>query len=276
MEDERSLGGGFFGVEHRAGLRALSPILLTAALSVCLLLAAILWGATRQMNVASSTAPAAQVDTTPQDNAAVASLATAQNATRSSDISSFGPQVVGILAAEYSDLQRRGAYTPQAAAALATQLAPAIKAPLSYKVFSIADISTTNDTSYQGMQAYQKALQDSMSPLKNNLQPEIKVLALYVQTSDPKYLTQLRSTAQEYAQAAQNASKLKVPSDAAVYHVGILNAMGEFSAVLKGLADNTADPITELALLNTMTDVQKDMMNSFNTLGDYFSQHSKS
>lgn len=258
-----------------------SPLTFTAALCVAVLLTTIVWSATREIS-ASNPAPAAQTYASSQQdglgdtrapNPTIASNATAFDA---ADLSGFAPQVVGVLAAQYAALQQKGAYTKETGAAVAAQLAPSLKAPLSYKTFSIIDISIVQDSSYARMQRYQADLRAALAPLAQNSTPEISLFSAYVQSKDPKYLDQLRSAAQDYANAASAAAKVIVPSDAIAQHIGILNAMEEFSATLKALADNSGDPITTIALLQTYNDAESDMVVSFNLFASYIAGHQKS
>jgi len=271
VEDERSRGSGFLGVgtpRHRA-----VPISLTAGLCVAVLLTAIAWSATRQIS-ASNAPGAAETTALPAAGSDAAQNSAAADAT-STDLSGFAPAVVGELAGMYSALQQKGAYTPETGAAAASQLAPLLKAPLSYKTFTILDIPIVHDTSYARLQKYQADLRAALAPLSEQTTPEIAVFSAYVQTGDSKYLDQLRSAAQKYADAAGAAAKVIVPQDAVAEHIGILNTMEEFSADLRALADNAQDPITTIALLQTYNDAESDMIVSFNSFASYVADHSK-
>ncbi len=172
-------------------------------------------------------------------------------------------------------MQKDGTYTPEAAAAAAAQLAPSVKAPLSYKTYVITDIQTTPDTSYARMQQYQKDLRVALTPLAKNTTPEISLYSAYIQTSNTKYLDQLRTVAQEYQDSVSAAATVQVPQDAVPYHLGILNAMSEFGAVLLALTKNS-DPLTTMALLNNYNDAEQNMVVSFNAFASYVQHHSKS
>ncbi len=267
---------------HRAQSLKLSPISLTAALALGILLVVIGWSATRRGTVAQNPLVAENTVTdsgsTSYNNAPAMPALSLPHPPLSGesggwDLSNFAPQVVGIVASQYAALQQNGAYTPEAGAAIADQMASALKAPLIYKTFSIGDITVVSDTSFARMQKYQADLRVALAPLSRNTTPEISIFSAYVQTKDPKYLDQLRTVAQEYATAASAASKVSVPQDALAQHLGILNAMEHFSATLKALADNTSDPITVVALLQTYNDAESDMVISFNSFASYVSNH---
>lgn len=260
----------------RPARRSLPAISLTASICVVILLLVIAWNATRQTSVVRSVAevPDAASENTPSDGS-LPPVLSEQNAAASSDLAGLGVQVVGVLAAQYADLKQKGAYTPEIGAAVATQLAPSVKAPVSYRSFSVSDIATTQDSSYARMQKYQRDLKTALAPLSKNTTPEIAIFSQYVQTKDQKYFDQLKNIAQAYADAASAAAQVTVPRDALAKHVAILNAMAEFSATLDALADNAGDAITTMALLQTYNQAESDMVVSFNSFASYVQDHPK-
>ena len=274
MEDKRAFSSGLFGVRVLA-----SPIALTATACVALLLGVIVWNVRSNAMVASNAAPVAQTIAVGRENPVasnVASNATEFDAAASNDLSNFAPQVVGTLAARYATLQQSGTYTPEKGAAAAAELVPSLKAPISYKRFSISDITIVQDASYARMQKYQVDLRAALAPLSKNTTPEISLFSAYVQSKDSHYLDELRLAAQAYADAVSATAQVAVPQDAAAQHIGILNAMGEFANTLKALADNADDPITVIALLQTYNDSESSMVVSFNTFASYIANHQKS
>ncbi len=247
-----------------------SPIFITAGISVAALVLAFAWSATRQVqatgmpSAAASANPLATQSQTPLFAAAT-----------SSDLSAFPAQVIGVLASQYAQLQQAGAYTPALAQTAASSIAPEVKAPVSYRTYTAADIKTTPDTSYARMQQYQADMKAALAPLGQNTTPEIAIVAAYNQTKDQKYLAQLAAVAQYYADSVRAASQVEVPQDAVAYHVAILNAMGEFGATLSALAQNSSDPLTSMALLNTYNGAEADMVSAFDRFADYVKNHPK-
>lgn len=279
MEDQRSLRSGFFDVERHVGPRTLSPISLTAFACVAVLVAVIGWSIASNATVTSDPvqqATLAEIYAGNEQSAPFAENMLPSGTASSYNISDIGPQVVGTLAAQYAALQQKGAYTPEVGAAVATQLAPSLKAPVSYKTFSIIDISTVSDTSHARMEKYQSDLLAALAPLSQNTTPEISIFSAYTQTKDPKYLAELRAVAQYYTDATTASAKVIVPQDAIAQHIAILNAMGQFSATLKGLADNADDPIAVMALLSTYNDAELGMVISFNAFASYVTNHARS
>ena len=125
------------------------------------------------------------------------------------------------------------------------------------------------------MMKYRSDLQVSLAPLLKNSLPELTIFGMYTSTKDTKYLTQLKTIAQNYRDAAVATSKVVVPADAIPYQIDILNAMQEFGATLDQLTAHVDDPITTAALLRSYNQAEQDMFNSFNSLTTYYaSKHS--
>lgn len=255
---------------------SLTPILRTAALAVFALVFAVLWSMQPE-RVAEAPAQGAAVRA-PQSSLAAA--ATVQGADTSAavpaDLSDFGPQVVGLLASQYAQLQAQNAYTPENGAAAAQQLVPLVQAPVSYRTYTIADLSIDADTSFARMQRYQADLRAALAPLSTNTTPEIGLFSQYVQTGDTSYLQQLLAVAQAYQDSATAGAKISVPKDALAVHLGALNAMSQFGAVLAALGNNSKDPITTMALLQSYNDAEQNMVNSFDALASYVNDHTRS
>ena len=254
---------------------ARSPLFLTATLSVCALVGVSLWSVFGNQSAAPapSVVAAATQGSEADTGVLVKTIADRSTSQPAIDVADVGPMVVGTLAAQYSVLKNQGTYTPEAGAAIATELGQAVTAPVSYKHYAVGDIHTTDAHSYNDMLTYRASLKDALAPLVKNKDPEIGFFAGYVQTHDPTYLDTLRSVAADYASARDAAAALTVPKEAAALHAGILNAMGEFGATLQALADNANDPITSTALLETYNDGEQNMVTSFNNLAMYYAHH---
>ncbi len=255
-----------------------ASIVKTAGASVVVLVLVVGWAITTRSSsqyvrsVQAST-EAAAADSAPPSIDSIAAASDTQMAT--SDIAMVGPAVVGELVAQYQTLKNNNAYTPQAAASVAQQLGENVTAPVPYKNYTLSDIHTSSDTSYEGMLAYRGKLKDALAPLAGLNDLEISVFAKYAETKDPQYLDQLRTIIADYAAATDVSAQLTVPQDAAALHVGILNAMSQFGATLEALADNADDPITVITLLRTNQDAENMMISSFYDLAMYFAHHPK-
>lgn len=266
-----------------------SPILITAALSVVVLLGVGAWQfdqAMQQKNAplsyvkSSSLAPesgAAQdtnFDAQQQtaDTAAAAGAGAAQSASSSDPISQIGTNVMNQLMSAYVGLRQAGVYSTSTAEAAAIQIQPSLNASISYPTFRPSDIKTDPDTSYARMLAYRGDLKASLAPLMKNTEPEYEIFAEYVNTGDASYLTKLESVAQDYRNAASSTAIVVVPIDAVSYHVAILNAMEDFAATLDAMVAHASDPFASAALLENYDRAESDMLTSFNALTTYEKQ----
>lgn len=272
VEDQRLHTGGFSPMSAQSSL---SHLFFLAAVSVFALGSVVVWsmfGVDEKPTAPSLVAAALE---TGEEDPAVFVNTLADRSQPSILVEDIGPMVVGTLAAQYSVLKDQGLYTPETAATLAAQLAEAVSAPVEYKHYTVTDLHLSSDTSYDGMLTYRAALQDAIAPLMRNKEPEIGIFAGYVETRNAQYLDDLRAVAADYAKARDAAAALTVPKEAASVHIGILEAMGQFGAVLEALADNAADPITSTALLQTYNDGEENMITSFNNLAMYYAHHPK-
>ena len=195
------------------------------------------------------------------------------SATSSSDsLAMIGPMVTAQLLGQYAGLQDSGTYSSSTATNAASSIAANVRAIVTYKTYTLADITTDSDTSYNRMLQYRSDLRAALEPLLKNTNAELELYGKYVETSDTSYLTQLSAASDNYQAAADATAKMTVPRDAVNYHIAILNAMDEFAAVLKSMATHTNDPITNAALLRAYDQAEQDMFNSFNDLSAYYSQ----
>ena len=278
MEDQRSSSSGDFDVRDDVGddrARA-SSIAKTAGVSVIGLVLVVGWmlSSGSSAEYARPASNAAAAGEPPVDLSAIAASGRSEMAT--SDIAMIGPSVVGELVAQYQTLKNNGEYTPEAAAALAQQLGEQIVVRVPYHTYTVQDINTTNDNSYQAMLAYRESLQAALESMTDIKDFELGIFAKYSETKDPAYLQELRTIVAMYTASTKEAANLAVPSEAAMLHASVLNAMGQFAAVLEGLSNNADDPITVITLLRTYNEAEGTMLTSFNNLAMYFAHHSTS
>jgi hypothetical protein len=195
------------------------------------------------------------------------------NATSTDDaIDMIGPIVMAQLIGSYAGLQEDGTYSSAAASSIANDIAGNVRATISYKTYSLADLATDSDTSHARMLEYRSDLRDALDPLLKNAEAEFAVYARYVETSDPTYLDELAATASNYRAAAEATASVTVPRDAVNYHLAILHAMQQFASVLDSLATHADDPLASVALLRSYNTAEEGMFTSFNNLSAYYGQ----
>lgn len=259
------------------GERGITAILITAAISVIALLAVAGWQIERgvQQKNAQTAFIATGVAATQGDSAfgAFANASSSDSSsvgTSSADLISYiGPAMMSELVNSYTQLQQNGSFSVETAQKAGEQLAPSMRAEVSYHSYTSSDLRTDSDTSYKRMIAYRGDLQTALRPLLNNTEPEYAIFAQYVSTGDTTYLTKLKNIAQDYRDAVSATANVVVPVDATAYHVAILNAMEEFASTLDAMSAHASDPFASAALLRTYNQAEQDMLSSFNALTTY-------
>jgi hypothetical protein len=195
------------------------------------------------------------------------------NATSTNDsIAMIGPMVTAELIGSYAGLQESGTASPDTVAQIASDIAPNVRAVITYPTYQISDLTTDSNTSYERMLAYRTDLRTAFAPLLKNTDAELDLYAKYVETSDPQYLTKLLTAAENYRAAASSTLKVVVPRDAVNYHIAVLDAMQEFAATITAMATHPNDAIANTALLRSYNTAEADMLNSFNNLSAYYGQ----
>lgn len=256
-------------MEHPLG-RDISHIKATAILAVVVLVGIGAWqlvSAFQEKNTAN-TFVAAPAEQSGAQNSAVAS--TSLSILNTSDpITQVSNDAIGELAGEYTGLQQSGQYSSTTAANIATTIGIGLAAPISYTPIDASQVETSPDTSYTAMMAYRTALQTSLKPLLNNTQPEYAIFAMYVQTKDPTYLTQLETAADNYRAAASSTMLIAVPADAVQVQLGLVNSMNEFAATLDALSSHADDPIASSVLLENYNTAENDVLTAFQNLVTY-------
>lgn len=188
---------------------------------------------------------------------------------RPNDFSNIGNEAFGQLVGTYVALKKSGEYTPVQGEGVANDVASAIRARISYTPYKENDIKTDYDVSYKRVLAYRSDLREALAPLLLNTEPELDILARYIDMHDKNDLKTLGEVAERYKEAADNASRITVPKDASSYHIGTLNALLQFAVTLESFVKNAEDPMATLALLRTYNDAEKDVFTSFDALASY-------
>jgi len=256
-----------------------SPIVIAAAFSVVILIAAIGWQATRSVETVNSGAFAAPGIVSSVQNQNVYKTGTetdavnggGANATLSgpNDFSQTQYDVFGELLGTYVALKTSGAYTEEKGADVANRIAEATVAAVTYTAVTKSDIKTDPDVSYNRMLAYRTDLQTALAPLLLNSESELGIFNDYVQTHDKHYLTVLGEVAGRYHKTVSLLTAVTAPQDALDYHLGITNSLLAFATTLDALIKNADDPMATLALLRTYNSAEENVYTSFNSLASY-------
>ena len=250
------------------GQAGFSAIFITAGVSLVLLLAVAVW----QIDSALRVRGDATSYVATSDGAGVASSTSAATLTLADEngTTPLGAAVLDGVVEKYLSLQQQGIYTPEVGAKTAEKMARDLAAPLSYRMYTAADISATSDTSYARMLAYRSDLQVSLAPLLKNKEAEYEIFASYVETKDPAYLEKLRTAAQNSRAAANATAHVVPPADALTHHLAVLNALEKFAVALETLAANADDPFASVVVLRSYNQAETNVLSSFASLAKYY------
>jgi len=250
-----------------------SPIVVTAALSVLILVGAV--GLELRQFMRDKSAVSSYSST--QESAAGADAAAASES--AADLTSIGGETTALgdtvldgLVTRYVTLQEQGLYTPEIGEQVAEKMASSLTIPVTYKTYTQSDIRTDPDTSYTRMLAYRTDLQKAFAPLLKNKDPEFEIFARFADTKDPIYLDKLRAAAKNYFAAADAAATIVVPQDESPQHIAVLNALQQFGTTLNLMADNAGDPLAAVVLLRSYNQAESDVFASFKALVTYEKQ----
>lgn len=182
---------------------------------------------------------------------------------------SLGPQIMNQILVSYETLKQSGQFSSTTASIMGDQISASTPSHAQYTPITRADIRTSPDTSKKAMLAYRAQLQKALKPLLANSQSEIGLFSQYESTENTAYLTELSAESQNYILAASNTKVVVAPQDAQDIHIGIINAMNEFSATLDTMTQEANDPIGSAAALKMFSQAHSDMVTSFGALATY-------
>jgi hypothetical protein len=287
-----SLGYTFSVQKLRAVFGGFSPIAVTALLSIALLLSVSVVRITLALRPApAEPAVVAAVDaTTPSDTTPVPldsfdqqsmfllgmSDSTDLDATTTNDhLSLIGPMIAGEMLGTYARILDSGQdYTKEDLRQAAARIAERMKAAVAYDAFENSDFTIDPDSSAERVRVYRDQLQEALKPLSSIPSAEYVIYGHYVETSDPKYLTQLTDAAAAYRASADAGAQIRVPQDAINYHRELLNSLRAFAAVLDGLVSHGDDSYASVALLRTYNEKEQGIYDSFDRMRSLFARKS--
>ncbi len=261
-----SAGGYTNHVEtRRLHTSGFSAIRVAAVLSVVVLMGAVGWRGYEYLGGATLSATNTGVATS-------TSSATDNQIpiTQTVGSTAIGAAVLDDLVSRYNSLQERGIYTPEIGQKVAEEMASTLIPEVPFTRHTAAEVVTDPTMSSDRALTYRRDLQESLKPLLENKQAGFEIFALYTDTRDPKYLTELRQAAENYRKAVHASMQVIVPKDAVDEHVAILNALEQFAATLDAQAMNANDPLASVALLRTYNESEAGVLSSFNALATYF------
>lgn len=254
---------------------AFSHMSVTAALSILALLALVFWQLVAHFASPPLTAvaPAYQTNTDemPSWQSSLAALASTSgvSASTTDPVASASAGAMAEIIGAYAGFQSAGGYTQTSGTQIGNSIGASLSAPVPFREFSLTDIHTDADTSYQRMLKYRSDLQAALKPLLNNKKSEFELFAQYISTNDPSYLSQISAAAKNYYTAASSTELVVAPQDAASIQLDMLNAMEQFAATLDSMVAHASDPLASTMLLQDFNTAEGNVLSSFNALAQY-------
>ena len=92
-------------------------------------------------------------------------------------IGNIAENIAGALIGSYVALADTGSYTPEEGEKIAGSIAESLRASVSYKSYTAADLKTDTDTSYERMLTYRNDLRIALEPLLGNPGYELSIFA---------------------------------------------------------------------------------------------------
>lgn len=156
--------------------------------------------------------------------------------------------------------------------AFGSALAQTIQEPtIAYTIVLAKDIHTTEDSD-DAQNTYQKTLRDVVDPISKASEPEIAIYGRLLE-GQASADADLAQTIAVYQSVAQGMRAMTVPKSALLVHLGAVNAIGFYAAVLDAMRTHIADSISSLALMRTYNEAEQNMFANFGALSKYLSQH---
>lgn len=271
-------------------MRGYSPILVSAALSVAVLISAV---GMQLGTLFASHAPSAPIDRAPieaprfvpiddsdnngtpdwQDELLRAGVALATSssfaASTTDPLSLVAANVAQSLYSGYVLLKQHGQYTPERGEQLAQSVASSIKAPVEYTPYTV-DALTIDTSNSKDVLDYRADMRIALEPLITDELPEIEYLARYMTTKDRSWIEKLKSAALRYHTAEINVRAVPIPKEAAPEHLRVLNSLGTYAHVLDQASSPFDDAFAYTALVKSLNDAEQELFNAFNSLAQYY------
>ena len=276
---------------RREFMRGYSPILISAALSVAVLIVAI----GMHLGTTFSTTPTivradlvpvelpsyvptedADANGTPdwQDELARAGISLAPSlvaTTSPSDpLSTIGADIAQILYGGYLSLKQYGEYSPSRGEQLGTTVASNLRAPIIFTPHVAQELSLDTDTSKERVLTYRSHMRDATASMITDEGPEFELFARYLSTKDASWLGKLQIAAARYREAEAAMLALTIPKDAAPEHLRVINAVGGYASTLERLSVFGDDALASAALLRTYNEAEQELLMSFDMLAQYY------
>jgi len=200
----------------------------------------------------------------------IIATATPATATSSDPVAYVGDILATEMLRGYAALKENDAYTVDAARSLGSSLGTNVLPVSTAEHISLADISVDADTSRERVLRYRADMREGTAPLISDSPPEIELFAEFLDTGNREKLRALEAAAARYEKAGANLEAIRVPADAAEYHVRAVNALRDYGNTLERLVLFSEQPLPALALLRTYNEAERELLFAFDVLAQYY------
>ena len=276
-------------------MRASSPIAITAALSLAVLIGAIgikagnIMGQSARIVDTSALEPVERQNFVPTDDnnrngvpdwqdelsSAGVAIATTTATSTLGEITDrleyVTADVANMLYGGYVSLKQYDSYTPARADELGNRVAASIVAPEDFVPHTVNELQIHDDTSEAQVLKYRSHMREALASMVTSDGPEFELFARYLETRDPLWLQALLDASDRYRIAEEKMLLVQVPKDAASEHLRALNATGAYARTLEHMAAFKSDnAFSYMALLKTHSNNEEQLLTSFNSLAQYY------
>lgn len=186
-------------------------------------------------------------------------------------VAAMGTRLLSSLFSGFSSLQQLDAYTPAQGDELVNTLAANFKAPGVTILHTSDELSVIEASSQERILQYRADMRLAMAHLVDlGAEPDFSLFARFIQTNDPQWLEELSKVAQKYRLAEQNLLGVAVPVGAADVHLRAVNAIAVYAQTLERLVRFANDPLASMALLRTYNESEREYLLAFDALAKFY------
>jgi hypothetical protein len=170
----------------------------------------------------------------------------------------------------YAYLKEAGAYSPESGAQYAQSIGSSIRIPLQFVSHTENALTKSADTSVERMLVYRTDMQKALEMFLISHPPEFETFGYYIETGDKEKLDELAEAAERYRDAERATLAVVVPMDAISIHLRVVNALGGYASALEQLIRYADDALSTLTVLRTYNEAEREMLEAFDALADYY------
>lgn len=199
------------------------------------------------------------------------STATTSGGISDDPVAAMGSRLLSSLFSGFSSLQQLESYTPSQGEELVNTLAANFKAPGVTVLHTKDELALVEASSEERILQYRADMRLAMAHLVDlSAEPEFSLFARFIQTNDPQWLDSLSAAAQKYRIAEQNLLAVNTPIAAADLHLRAVNAVAVYAQTLERLVRFANDPLASMALLRTYNESEREYLLAFDALAKFY------